>query len=609
MPRAKQSEKRRSLKRGEILAMHPEAIRRDDRGAFFFLFGPSIARNERTGQDDKVAVVNVRGPLDQFSDCWGDNYESITNRVIEAMTGVDQVRELKRKRQEAYWMGETDEIDRSEIEPAPPKAVVLRLSSPGGVVSGLWECVKKLRALSEEHGVPLVAYVDEMAASAAYALACACDTIYLPESGIVGSIGVISHMFSVARANDEDGIDVEVIASGDQKVDGNENLPITDAAKSREYTRVMKLARQFFRVVASARGLSPGEVEAFQAGIFLGDDGVDVGLADAVMGWDAFLDEISLAYEGSAVTHSNTAQHGSIGTTARSSIMTQLLALIAQTKKDLAKAKGAERKTLSDKLARLSASLNDLQAYKKTTKKMEETKEESEDPPEEEESEDDEKDKDADDDAESEESDEDAEGDDKDKDAEGDDDKKESKRSRKSDDDAESDDDKKDAEGDDADDEALLASIRDPKKRGQLAARLGEARAGRQALAEVRKLASERKREKRNALIESKLAGHFITKSEAKWLKTQPAATVSSFLATRKKPILRTDETAEIPSDSGRPDVAAHISDQEFKMIEAAYLASGGKVSLEKFVEDYKRGAYKPNGVAGAHTTPNGGSR
>lgn len=604
MPRAKQSEKRRSLKRGEILAMHPEAIRRDERGAFFFLFGPSIARNERTGQDDKVAVVNVRGPLDQFSDCWGDNYESITNRVIEAMTGVDQVRELKRKRQEAYWMGETDELDRSDIDPVKPASVVLRLSSPGGVVAGLWECVKKLRALSKQHDIPLIAYVDEMAASAAYALACACDTVYLPESGIVGSIGVISHMFSIARANEEDGIDVEVIASGDQKADGNENLPITDDAKAREMRRVMKLARQFFGVVADARELDESEIQAFQAGIFLGSDGVRSGLADGVMGWDEFIAEKALAPNGKDVP-----RLAQVGTRAKGDREMRLQTVIAGLKKQLATARGAERKALQDQIATLTAALGVTEAYKKTTKKMEETKEESEDPPEEEESEDDEKDKDADDDAESEESDEDAEGDDKDKDAEGDDDKKESKRSRKSDDDAESEDDKKDAEGDDADDEALLASIRDPKKRGQLAARLGEARAGRQALAEVRKLASERKREKRNALIESKLAGHFITKSEAKWLKTQPAATVSSFLATRKKPILRTDETAEIPSDTGRPDVAAHISDQEFKMIEAAYLASGGKVSLEKFVEDFKRGAHKPNGVAGAHTTPNGGSR
>lgn len=582
MPRAKSD--RRYIDSGEALAMHRKAIKRDERGAFFFLMGPPPPPvNEYI---NGVAIVNVRGPLEQFDEDSGDSYEAIRHRVTEAMT----------------------------CEEEQTHCVVIRLASPGGVVSGLWECVKKLRALSLEHGIPLIAYVDEMAASAAYALACACEDIYLPESGVVGSIGVISHMFSVARANEEDGIDVEVIASGDQKADGNENLPITDDAKSREMARVMKLARQFYRVVSDARGVSPGRIQGFEAGIFLGDDGVSEGLADDVMGWDAFLEEIALAYNGTAVTDSAVAQDGPTGTSARRANMTALLALIERTKKDLAKAKGTQRKALSDKLARLSASLTDLRAYKKTTKKMEETKEESEDPPEEEESEEDEKDKDAadeesDDDAESEESDEDAEGDDKDKDAEGDDDKKESKRSRKSDDDAEGDDDKKDAEGDDADDEALLASIRDPKKRGLLAAKLGEAKAGRRALREVRKLAAERSREKRDALIDAKRAGHFITRSEASWLKKQPAATVESFLSMRKKPILKTDETAEIPTDAGRPDIAAHISDHEFKMIEAAHLAAGERSpGLEKLIGDYKRGVHKPNGVAGPHTVP-GGSR
>jgi len=295
--------------------------------------------------------------------------------------------------------------------------------------------------------------------------------------------------------------------------------------------------------------------------------------------------------------------------------MSKLKALINATRAALRSAKGAKKTELQAKLARLTASMADLEAYKKTTKKMEETKEESEDPPEEEESEDDEKDEDAesdekDEDAESNDADEDAESDDDKKDAESDDKKKESKRSRKSDDDAESDDDKKDAESDEADDEALLASIRDPKKRGQMAARLGEARAGRETHSEVSKLAAERKLEKRDALIDAKRAGHFITKSEAAWLKKQPAATVESFLSMRKKPILKTDETAEIPVDAGRPDIAAHISDHEFKMIQQAHAAAGARSpGIEKLVEDDKRGVHKPNGIAGTHTTPTGGSR
>lgn len=579
MPKAKAE--KRYIKRGEPLAIKPEAIRREGPGAFFFLFGPAVAPNERVGDGDRIAVVNVRGPLDQFADCWGENYESIVNRVRDAMTGADVER------------GEAVDSDRSDPPAAEkPDAVVLRISSPGGVVAGLNETVRKLRALRAEHDVPLVAYVDEMAASAAYALACACDDIYLPASGVVGSIGVISHMFSVARANDEDGIDVEVIASGEFKTDNNENLPIEEGAIGRERARVMKLAGQFWSLVADARGLSPKTVAGFEAGIFLGEDSVEAGLADAVLPWDAFLDEMALAHSGTAVTHSDT-QAVPRGTTAQgASDMSRLKALIAQTKKDLASATGARRKELGDKLARLNASLADLDAWYKKTKTTEESEEKD----------------DAEDDEDAE-ADEDAEDDEPDKDDDkAEDDAEERKgEDEESDEDAEDDSDEKKCGDEGADDEAMLSAMLSGVKgkqraqlKGKLAALMADAKAGRQAAADVRKMARARDREQLATLVDKKLAGHFVTKSEATWLKKQPRATVESFLATRKHPVLRTEDTRDVPKDNGRPDMAAHVSEAEFAMIERAWLASGQRVSLEKMVEDYKSGSHKPNGVKGA---------
>jgi len=252
--------------------------------AFFWLFGGGSPMNERRGD---VALVHVRGALDHHADSWGENYESILQRVESAMTGQDTV--------EAHERAHRWDEDFQPIEAEKPAAVVMCIDSPGGVVSGLNETVRKLKLLSKTHGVRLVAYVNEMAASAAYALCCACDEVIAPPSAIIGSIGVISTMASVAARNKAEGIDVRLITSGARKADGHVHAPITDAAVEAERGRVEKLAADFFRIASEARNLSVDAIRKLEAGIYLGRDARKRRLIDAVMGLDEAVAALSKA--------------------------------------------------------------------------------------------------------------------------------------------------------------------------------------------------------------------------------------------------------------------------------------------------------------------------
>ncbi|MEL0286155.1 MAG: S49 family peptidase, partial [Paracoccaceae bacterium] len=82
-------------------------------------------------------------------------------------------------------------IDRA-FEKGNPSAVALVINSPGGspVQSSL--IAARIRRLSEEKNIPVLAFVEDVAASGGYWIAVAADEIFVDANSIVGSIGVIS---------------------------------------------------------------------------------------------------------------------------------------------------------------------------------------------------------------------------------------------------------------------------------------------------------------------------------------------------------------------------------------------------------------------------------
>lgn len=255
---------------GEMLAIRQSEIRRDADG-FFWLTGPASPKTYRHPVYGDVAIVHARGSLEHHLCETADSYEGIEDKIDDAMGGKD-----------------------SDEPRDPPAAVILEIDSRGGVVAGLNATIERIRRMRRDRGIPLVAYVNEMAASAAYGLACACDEIICPASGIVGSIGTISTMFSVVKQDEMNGVDVRLITSGARKSDGHPHAPITDGAEAAERDRVMKLAQSFYEIASEARGIPAKKIAGLQAAIFLGPDAKARGLVDSVLS----LDEVARALSG-----------------------------------------------------------------------------------------------------------------------------------------------------------------------------------------------------------------------------------------------------------------------------------------------------------------------
>lgn len=98
-----------------------------------------------------------------------------------------------------------------------PAAVALEVNSPGGspVQSSLIGA--RIRRLAEEKKIPVIAFVEDVAASGGYWLAAAADEIYADDSSVVGSIGVISASFGAHEFINRHGIERRVYTAGESK--------------------------------------------------------------------------------------------------------------------------------------------------------------------------------------------------------------------------------------------------------------------------------------------------------------------------------------------------------------------------------------------------------
>ena len=165
--------------------------------------------------------------------------------------------------------------------------VALIINSPGGspVQSALIS--ERIIELSNKHNVPVFAFVEDVAASGGYWLACAADEIFVMPASIVGSIGVISAGFGFVEVIKKIGVERRVFSKG-----ANKGLLDPFQPQNPDDVKVItdlqeEIHQQFKDWVSKRRGnrLNTEVVKKegiFEAKIFSGSKACEVGLADAI---------------------------------------------------------------------------------------------------------------------------------------------------------------------------------------------------------------------------------------------------------------------------------------------------------------------------------------
>jgi serine protease SohB len=163
------------------------------------------------------------------------------------------------------------------------RAVALIINSPGGspVQSSL--IAARIRRLANEHKTPVHAFVEDVAASGGYWLACAGDDIWVDESSILGSIGVIFSSFGFPELMKRQGIERRVVTAGRSKSLADPFLPEKPEDVERLRALQAPIHAAFIAHVQARRGARlDATADLFNADIFVGRHAVQVGLADGV---------------------------------------------------------------------------------------------------------------------------------------------------------------------------------------------------------------------------------------------------------------------------------------------------------------------------------------
>lgn len=138
------------------------------------------------------------------------------------------------------------------------KAVVLRINSPGGEVTAsdtLYAAVKELASKK-----PVVVYMDSMAASGGYYIACGATKVVANETTLTGSIGVIIDTINYSGLFEKVGLQANTFVSGDFKDSLSGARPMREEERAYVQNLVSQMYERFLGIVSEARGVSKNDL-------------------------------------------------------------------------------------------------------------------------------------------------------------------------------------------------------------------------------------------------------------------------------------------------------------------------------------------------------------
>ena len=164
------------------------------------------------------------------------------------------------------------------------KAVAVVINSPGGSPVQSRLIYLRIRQLAVEKKLPVLVFVEDVAASGGYMIACAGDEIFCDPSSILGSIGVVGGSFGFQDLIKKIGVERRLYTAGEHKATLDPFLPENPDDVARLKVIQREIHTTFIALVKQSRGarLKGSDDFLFSGEYWAGDTSVTLGLADAI---------------------------------------------------------------------------------------------------------------------------------------------------------------------------------------------------------------------------------------------------------------------------------------------------------------------------------------
>lgn len=169
------------------------------------------------------------------------------------------------------------------------KGVILRINSPGGSALESERIYKELKNL----GVPIFVSMGQVAASGGYYISTVSKKIFVNKNTITGSIGVVSMYPTFDEVSKKIGLNIETVSSGIATELFDLKQVLSPELKEKLIQSMQDVYIEFKRHVMTARIMTDERLEKIAQGrIWLGEEAVQIGLADKVGTFDDCLEEM-----------------------------------------------------------------------------------------------------------------------------------------------------------------------------------------------------------------------------------------------------------------------------------------------------------------------------
>ncbi len=223
-------------------------------------FGTPFSIDESSG----VAVISLNGPTQKGESKFGGTSSIGFRQSIRAIGADDRI-----------------------------NALMIRVDSPGGQSAGTQELGEEVTRLAGQK--PVVAQVDDMAASAAVWAISGATKIVINRAGEIGSIGTYAVIHDQSEMFKREGIKVIKVAAGDAELKGAfiPGTKVTNKQIKELSRRVNSINSLFLQSIADGRGLDLADVEKMATGgMFSAEEALKMGLVDAIQSADDTLSEM-----------------------------------------------------------------------------------------------------------------------------------------------------------------------------------------------------------------------------------------------------------------------------------------------------------------------------